>query len=163
MKTLVLGLGNPIISDDGVGIYIAREVARQIEGRFSQEEVHITESSMAGLTLLDLLNGYNKAIIIDAIQTNRRKAGEIYRLEPKDFDNTRHASSPHDTNFATALELGRRLNLPLPTDIVIFAIEVEDVSTFSEECTPIVHKSIPACVDMVIEELGKSVKTVCSH
>lgn len=149
MKTLILGLGNPILSDDGVGLRVAGE----LKGRLDQQEATVMETSMAGLSLLDALAGYDKAIIIDAIQTVEGKAGQIYRLDPEAFNTTRHAASPHDVNFATALELGNRLGLALPQQIVIFAIEVADASTFSEECTPEVKGAIPVCVEMIIQEL----------
>ncbi len=149
MKTLVLGLGNPILTDDGVG----PQVARELEGRLDHQEVTVMESSLAGLNMLDLLAGYDRAIIIDAIQTRQGKVGQIYRLEPEAFDVTRHTASPHDVNFATALELGKRLGLALPRQIDIFAIEVADTSTFSEECTPEVRQAIPVCVKMIIQEL----------
>ncbi|MBA7603489.1 Hydrogenase 2 maturation protease [subsurface metagenome] len=151
MKTLILGLGNPILGDDGVGL----RVASALEGRLNRPEITVMEASVAGLDFLDLLAGYDRAIIIDAIQTKAGKAGQVYRLEPEAFDATRHASTPHDVNFATALELGKRLGLPLPQQIVIFAIEVENVSSFSEECTPEVERAIPLCVEMVIEELNE--------
>lgn len=149
MKTLVLGLGNPILSDDGVGIRVAEE----LEGKVDPQKVTVMETSMAGLDLLDMLAGYDRAIIIDAIQTVGGQAGDIYQLEPGALDSTQHAASPHDVNFATALELGKRLGLPLPQQIVIFAIEVADASTFSEECTPEVRVAIPGCVEMIIQEL----------
>ena len=149
MKTLILGLGNPILTDDGVGHQVAKELA----GRLDQQEVTVMESSLAGLSLLDLLAVYDRAIIIDAIQTVGGKAGQIYRLDPEAFDSTRHAASPHDVNFATALELGNRLGLALPRQINIFAVEVTDTSTFSEECTPEVREAIPLCVEMIIQEL----------
>ena len=150
MKTIVLGLGNPILSDDGVGVW----VARALEGRLNQQQITVVESSMGGLSLLDLLVNFDRAIIIDAIQTNEGKAGQVYRLEPEAFNATRHASTPHDVNFATALELGKRLGLALPQQIIIFAIEVEDVTTFGEECTPKVREAIPVCVEIVIQELN---------
>ncbi len=149
MKTLILGLGNPILSDDGVGIW----VAKALEGRLNQQEITVMETSMAGLNLLDLLVNFDRAIIIDAIQTVEGKVGQIYRLEPEAFNATRHAASPHDVNFATALELGNQLGLALPQQIDIFAIEVADTSTFSEECTPDVRQAIPVCVKMIIKEL----------
>jgi len=152
MKTLILGMGNPILSDDGVGIW----VARTLEGRLNQQEITVTEASMAGLNLLDLLVNFEKAIIIDAIQTLGGKVGQVYRLEPETFDATRHATTPHDVNFATALELGKRLGLALPHQITIFAIEVEDVTTFSEECTPEVERAIPVVADLVMGELAIS-------
>jgi len=149
VKTLILGLGNPILSDDGVGIHIAEE----LKGRLNQPEITVMETSMAGLDILDLLAGYERALIIDAIQTKDGKVGQVYRLEPDAFDATRHASTPHDVNFATALELGRKLGLALPQRIIIFGIEVEDVTTYSERCTPGVEQTIPIVTDMVIQEL----------
>jgi len=149
VKTLILGLGNPILSDDGVGI----RVARALEGRLSQPNVTVMETSVAGLDFLELMVGYDRAIIIDSIQTKEGKVGQIYQFEPDAFDATRHASTPHDVNFATALELGNRLDLALPQQIVIFAIEVENVTTYSEECTPKVRDAISVCVEMVIEEI----------
>lgn len=149
-KTLVLGLGNPILCDDGVGFRVIAE----LKGRLDQQEVTVIETSAAGLSLLDLLAGYDRAIIIDAIQTVGGKAGQIYQLDPEAFNATRHAASPHDVNFATALELGNRLGLALPQQIVIFAIEVADTSTFSEECTPEVSRAIPVCVEKIIQLLS---------
>jgi len=147
---LVLGLGNPILSDDGVGIHVARE----LKGRLDQQEATVTETSMVGLGLLDLLVGYDRAVIIDAIQTVEGEAEQIYRLKPRAFDDTLCTSTPHDVNFATALELGNRLGLSLTQEIVIFAIQVEDVTTFSEKCTPKVAQVIPTVADMVIQELN---------
>lgn len=151
MKTIVLGLGNPILRDDGVG----NRVALELEDKLAQrKDVTVIETSMSGLSLMDLLAGYDKAIIIDAIQTAEGKAGRIYRLTPDAFNNTRHASSPHDVNFATALELGNRLGMAMPKQILIYAIEVADVSTFSEKCTPAVSRAIPACIKMITKELN---------
>ena len=150
MKTLILGLGNPILSDDGVGFRVAGE----LRGRLSQQEVTVMETSMAGLSLLDLSAGYDRAIIIDAIQTVGGKAGQIYRLDSEVLDVTQHAASAHNVNFATALELGNKLGLALPQRVFIFAIEVTDTSTFSEECTPEVRQAVPVCVEMIIQELN---------
>ncbi len=150
MKTLVSGLGNPFLSDDSVGLH----VARALESRFNQPEITVTETSMAGLSLLDLLTGYDRVIIIDAIQTREGKVGQVYRLEPEALDATRHASTPHDVNFATALELGNRLGLALPQQITIFAVEVEDVATFGDTCTRRVEETIPVVADMVVQELN---------
>jgi hydrogenase maturation protease len=149
-KVLVVGLGNPILCDDSVGLRVAEALKSQID----QERVNVVEASIAGLDFLDLLAGYEKAIIIDAVQTTEGEVGQIYRFEPGMFTDTRHASTPHDVNFATALELGRKLNLPLPKQILIFGIEVNDVSTPKEECTPEVERAIPLCVEMVVKELN---------
>jgi hydrogenase maturation protease len=149
LKTLVLGLGNLILSDDGVGC----RVAMALKDSLHTPDVDIQEASVAGLELLDLLAGYDRAIIVDAIQTEKGVPGQIYHLGPEILSDTRHSGNPHDVNLATALELGRKLKLMLPRAITIFAIEVADVTTFSEECTPAVKKAIPECAAMVAREL----------
>ena len=149
MKTLVLGMGNPILSDDGVGIRVAHEVASQL----SSPHVTVVETSAAGLSLLDSIVGYDKAIIIDAIQTEKGRAGHIYRMGAEDFSCTKHFSSPHQVNLITALELGKMLNLAMPQETTVFAIEAKDITSFGEKCTPEVEKAIPQAVKMVLAEL----------
>jgi hydrogenase maturation protease len=148
-KTLVLGLGNPILSDDGVGCHVA--VA--LKERLQESEADILETSIAGLDFLDLMTGYDRAIIIDAIRTVAGTPGQIYRLAPEALKATRHAASPHDVNLATALELGYKLGLDLPSHVDIFAVEVADTSRFGEECTPEVAAAIPRCAEIVVQEL----------
>jgi len=151
MKTLVLGLGNPILSDDGVGIKVAHEVANQ----FNSPQVTVAETSAAGLSLLDSIVGYDKVIIIDAIQTEEGNTGQIYRMGLQDFSSAKHFSSPHQINLVTALELGKMLDLAMPQKITIFAVEAKDITNFSEKCTPEVERAIPEAVKMVLEELNE--------
>ena len=148
-------MGNPLLCDDGVGLRVAAELKDRVE----QPEITVMETGVAGLSLLDLLVGYDRAIIIDAIQTVGGKAGQIYRLDPKAFDTALHTASAHGIDFTTALEFGKKLGLPLPQQIIIFAIEASDVSTFNEECTPEVQKAIPTCVEMVLREIRRNPNT----
>jgi len=151
MKTLVLGLGNPILSDDGVGIKVVHEVANQS----NSPQVTVAETSTAGLSLLDSIVGYDKVIIIDAVQTREGHAGQIYRMGLQDFSSAKHFSSPHQINLVTALELGKMLDLAMPQEITIFAVEAKDITNFSEKCTPEVERAIPEVVKMVLEELSE--------
>lgn len=149
MRTLVLGLGNSILSDDNVGLC----VAQALRGRFDEQEVTVMESDLAGLGLLDALVGYQRAIIVDSIQTKEGKPGQIYRLGPEDLMASRHSVSPHDVNLLTALELGKTLELEVPQEVIIIAIEVTDVTTFGESCTPEVAAAIPQAVEIVAREV----------
>jgi hydrogenase maturation protease len=149
MKTLVLGLGNPILSDDGVGIRVAQEVGEKLK----DPQITVSETSAAGLSLLDSIVGYDKVIIIDAVQTSEGHAGQIYRMGLQDFSSAKHFSSPHQINLITALELGKMLDLAMPQEITIFAVEAKDITNFSEKCTPEVERAIPEAVKMVMEDL----------
>lgn len=151
MKTLVLGLGNTILCDDGVGILVVQEAAE----RCDRNDVTFTDASVGGMRLLDVISGYDRLILVDAIQTQGGKVGEIYRLGPNDLKVTLHSGSTHDLSLTGALALGRGMGMSLPADedIVIIAIEVEEVLTFGEECTPAVAEAIPRAVEAVLAEM----------
>jgi len=152
MKTLILGLGNPILRDDGVGIKVAKEIGR----RLISSSIEVKEASIAGLDLLELIQGYTKVVLIDSIQVKGRTPGEILPLDLNGLRPTLRLSSPHDVNFATALELGKKLGLNLPQEIRIYAIQVEDISTFDENCSPSIEKAICGIAEKIIkaENLG---------
>jgi len=149
VKTLVLSVGNPILSDDGVGF----QVTEALKGRVDEERVTVLDSSRNWLDIVELLAGYEKAIIIDGIQTRKRNAGEVYRLSAADFEAEAYAVSDHLINFGGAFRLARAVGMPLPQGIVVFAVEMGDVTTFSENCTPEVERAIPAAAEIVIQEL----------
>ena len=150
MKTLVLGLGNTILSDDGVGIYVSRQAAATCP----RNDITFAEASVGGLRLLELLAGQDRVIIVDAIQTPGARPGELHCLHPSDLRASLHAGSSHDLSLPGALALGRSLGLPLPRDeeITILAVEADDVLTFGETCTEQVQAAIPQAVQRVLEE-----------
>lgn len=129
------------------------EVVRTLKPRVDDPQVTLHESSLGGLNLLDILVGYDRTIIVDAIQTREGTVGNVYHLRADDFEPCLHVSCAHDIDFATALELGRKIGLRLPRDITIVAVEVQDVVTFGEKCTPLVQVAINTAVDMILQEL----------
>jgi hydrogenase maturation protease len=149
VKVLVLGVGNPILSDDGVGIHVARELMkRKLPG------VDVEELAASGLELLDVVRGYDKVIIIDAIQTKQGKPGKLHILEEKDFEKSIHGSSPHGINIATALAIGRKLvPMEMPKEVVFFAIEAEDLVNVTEQLTPKVEEALPRILERIEKEL----------
>jgi hydrogenase maturation protease len=152
MKTLVLGLGNPILKDDGVGLLVAAELKRRV----NLPDVTIMQTELGGLNLLELLAGYDKAVIVDAIQTRQGIPGNIYQFGPQSLLGGRHTNSTHGIDFGSTVELGKKLGLDLPDEIVIFAVEVEDVNTFSEDCSLSVKQAIPECVQRIEKMLPNS-------
>lgn len=149
VKTLVLGWGNPILGDDGVGWHVAEAIEKELH----QLEIIVKQSSASGFNLLDLMVGYDRVVIIDAIQTRVGKPGQVYRLELTGLDFPQQASFLHQVNLAVALEVGKKMGLALPQQVVIFAVEAADVTTFSEKCTPEVEQAIPQVVQMVLREV----------
>ncbi|HOT22972.1 MAG TPA: hydrogenase maturation protease [Thermoleophilia bacterium] len=148
-STLVLGMGNPILSDDGVGL----EVARRLQEGPLPDGVDVQQSEVAGLRLLELLKGYDKVVIVDALRTGRAP-GDVVRYEARDFRGGHRYGSAHSIGLETALELGRRMGLPMPDDVTVFAIEAADVETFGEEFSPPVAAAAGKVVELVRAEVG---------
>lgn len=149
MKTLVLGLGNPILTDDGVGFAVVEEVRRRV----NRKDVTVSQASVGALGLLELVVGYDKVIILDAIQTENGQPGHIHRLSPAEFRGNLRAASSHEVSFATALELGWQLSKDLPEEVLVLAVEAADVDTFGEELTAAVAAAVPEVVEFVLQEL----------
>ncbi len=150
MKTLIIGLGNTILKDDGVGI----RAARAISGRIGLcEDIEVVELSVGGMRLMEEMAGYDRVLLIDAMMTGKNAPGTVSRLDIDDLAMSLHTSSTHDTNLSCALEGGRRLGVKLPSEILIWGIEARDVNTFGEDMTPDVGAAIPDVVEEVLEEL----------
>jgi len=156
MKTLVVGLGNPILTDDGVGVKVAYAVEEAL-GSNIPENITITEASVGGLRLMELMIGYDRVILIDAIMTqNGHEYGFIHQMSLEDLRHitpTEHSSSAHDTSVITALDAGESLGLHLPKEFEIIAVEVENVMDFSDEPTPAVAEAIPKVTTLVLNAL----------
>ena len=150
-RTVIIGLGSPLLSDDRVGLCVAQQLAVRLAGRV---DVEVREDYRGGLDLMESLAGFGRAIIVDAIITGA-EPGTIHRLSPEDIP-TQKTATAHDVNLPTALELGRRMGVALPPAdaVVLFGIEAADVLTFAEQCTPAVEAAIPRVIEMVLAELG---------
>jgi hydrogenase maturation protease len=148
MKTLILGFGNPILTDDAVGIRIAQELEQEFP------DLAVVATSEAGLSLLEQVTGYDRLVIIDSIKTEKGKPGELYKLGLEDLKPASDFSSSHGLDIATAFKLGEKLGYPMPEQVSIYAVEVKDNTTFGENCTPEVAQSIPFIVRQIIKEEG---------
>ena len=153
---LVIGLGNPILGDDGVGWRVAAALQQDLTADDSYAaDVEIDSFALGGLSLMERLVGYNKAIIIDAVQTGQSFPGQVHELTLEDLPDlsTGHSTAAHDTSLQTALRLGRAMGAVLPDDVSIIGIEAEQVYEFSEELTPDVAAAVPIAVQKVKELL----------
>lgn len=151
MRTIVVGLGNPILSDDSVGIRVAGVVKERLT---ATAEVDVIEAYAGGLRLMEALAGYDRAIIVDAIKGNTLPAGAVQVFEPAAGATTRNTLCTHDADLTTVLALGRDLGLKLPEQVEIVGIEADEVERFSEELTPPVAAAVPAAVDEVLRRCG---------
>ena len=147
-KTLIIGLGNPILGDDGVGWVVADALKEK------GAKGEIIRLSLGGLSLMEHISGYERVILIDSMQTGKHPLGTVSIFPLTNLPNpfSGHSASAHDTSLLTALDTGRRLDIPLPTNknITVVAIEAQNVYDFSEELSEAVENAVPIAVQMVL-------------
>ena len=151
-RTLVIGLGNPLVSDDSVGLRVIDELEELLS---DEDRIDVERDYWGGLRLMERMIGYERAIVVDAICTGA-PPGSILHLTPRSVP-TQKSASAHDVNLATALAFGRCAGVALPDDddIQLIGIEAADVLTFADECTPAVAAAVPRAVRVVISLLHK--------
>jgi hydrogenase maturation protease len=151
-RPLLLGLGNPILGDDGIGPALVAAVAERLAADRAGADLDVIEDcSAGGLELLEPLEGRSLVFLVDAIVTGRAAPGTLHRFTADALPPTRHLAGPHDADLATALALGRRLGLDLPRDeaIAIFAIEIAPTYEFRGSLTPKLHRAAPTLADRI--------------
>ena len=150
--TVLLGLGNSILCDDGVGIKVVRYIAES----GAPLGCDIKEAEVAGFALLDLLEGYDRAVIVDAVRLSDSHPGDVTVFDAESLGPSLHLVAGHQIDLPSALELGRRLGRNVPGIVHIVGVQISDDTTFSEECTPAVQAAIPvaASIAMRVVALG---------
>lgn len=140
---LALGLGNDILSDDAIGLLVARQLRRDLG---EHPAIEVQETTEMGLALLDFLTGRHAVLLVDAIQTGAVPPGNLLELDPPRWEST-VGRNPHFLGVGETLALGRQLRLPMPRQIKILAVEVADPFTLGTTLTPPVHAALPRAVD----------------
>jgi len=150
MKTIVLGIGNLILGDDGVGVHVANEIKKHM----SSPDVTVDEAITGGMNLLDLILGYDKAVLIDAVKSENSQNGEVKRILLSDFT-TMHSCNPHDVSLVEAIEMAKKLGENrIPSEIVIIGIMMKQIPCeFGENLSEKIKAAIPKAVEMTLKEI----------
>ena len=160
MKTIVIGLGNPILGDDGVGWKVAEAVKMWLTSppapfRLGEgSEVNVEFLSLGGISLMEYLIGYERAILVDAIKSDQEVGSVIVAnlSEMPDYS-AFHITSAHDTSLSSALELGKSLGATLPQEVTVVGIATDHIYHFSESLSPAVAVAVPKATKAVISLL----------
>lgn len=148
---LVVGLGNPILGDDGAGWRVAEQLRQRLdapkagEAAFAHGAIEIDCLSLGGLSLMERLIGYRRVIIVDAVNSGIRPLGSLMvaRLEELPAHAAGHTSSAHDTSLLNALQVGRLMGADLPEEIIVVGIESPFVYDFTEHLSAPVEAALP--------------------
>ncbi len=160
MKTLVIGLGNPILGDDGVGWKVAEEVKKYLTSppapllKGEGEEVDVDCLSLGGISLMEHLIGYERAILIDALASDQKPGSVIVsKLSEMPDYSALHTTSAHDTSLQNALKLGKGLGAKLPDEVLVVGITTNRVYDFSEELSAPAANAVPEAAKTVLDLL----------
>lgn len=158
---LVVGLGNPILGDDGVGWRVVEQVEAEINAEGQKpKEIEFEYYSLGGLSLMERMVGYRDVIVVDSLLTGKKPNGTIYSIPLSNLPDFSygHTTAIHDTSLSTAMQLGKSMELVLPDDVWIVAVEAELVYDFSEELSPEVEKAVPTAVRLVKKILDTNIR-----
>jgi hydrogenase maturation protease len=152
-RTVVIGLGNPVRADDSVGLAVIHELRERLTG---EEGIELVELWAGGLRLVEAMVGFERAVVVDAMCSGDVAPGTFRRLTLADLGVTRTTTCSHDTSLPTALETWKRMEVPVPEDLTIWGIEVQDTETFSEALTHSVAQAVPRVAAAILAELQGS-------
>ena len=153
-KILILGMGNDILTDDGIGI----KITKVLEKEFPNSGFVYDTLSLGGLEIIEYIKDFKSVIIIDAIKTMNGVPGTVYHFVPEDFKETLHLSNIHDISFLTSLRLAKDLEIKTPDDIHIIAIEILEDMVFSDNFTPQIQEKYPEILREVKELFTELIK-----
>jgi hydrogenase maturation protease len=148
MKKLLIGLGNPILGDDGVGWKVVEEVQKRL---CPESGVAVDYLSLGGISLMERLIGYQRVVLVDAFISNENIGSVfVYKLDEIPNYSAFHVSSAHDMTLQSAIELGKWMGAVLPDEILVVGIATRRIIDFSEEFSPLVDQAIPKAIDVVL-------------
>lgn len=153
MKAIIVGAGNTIVRDDGVGIYISRMLKKSLH----HPGVKIKETSLSGITYIDMLEGFDFAFIIDSIKLENDDIGELYKIEEGEIE-IEYKKNPQSLHLFTlwdAVSLGRKIGLKMPDKIIVYAVNVSDNTTFNECFSPEIQNAIQPISENIKKDIQK--------
>jgi len=151
-KIIVVGVGNKILGDDGVGIHVVNQLRKQVKNL----DVTFEEAATGGLNLLDIIVGYDKAVIVDAVKSNNGEHGVVKRFSLDNFD-TMHSCNPHDVSLIEAIDMAKKIGENrIPREIVVIGIMMKDIPfEFSDCLSDEIAMAVPKAVEMTFNEIRK--------
>lgn len=143
-KSIIIGVGNPIASDDAVGVVVAQRLARRLP------DFDVDAGCTGGFDLVDRIVGYRRAVIIDAMITNRFPLGTVTRVD-LDRSNCLLFASSHGISVSQAIEFARQVGAEIPQEIIIYGVEIGNVQCFSEG----ISQGLGLSIDSIVEQIER--------
>lgn len=152
-KTAIMGFGNPVRSDDAVGIYVVQELAKQLEGR---EDVTILDMGTSAFEVLFKLEGHSRILIVDAVVNTGEKPGTLYKVPAEEIMQAPEEDPMvflHSLKWDQALSYAKRImEDEYPDDIQVYLIAVDN-TRLEIEMSAEVRAAGDEVIRLLMEEL----------
>jgi len=149
-STMLLGLGNPILGDDGIGCRLAELVGGMLG---PMEGLEVLSASVSPVRLVDIISGYHRLLVLDSVTTRKTEPGTLMEV-----DFTEEGVLPpssHHFSVHQIPEIASALALPCPHDIRYFGIEIEPPREYSDRLSPRISRRLPSLAEEIIGILFK--------
>jgi hydrogenase maturation protease len=158
-KILVLGLGNDLYGDDGIGLHAVRKIRKELEAEKGNNpgaaEVHCAESLLTGIALLDVIAGYDAIVIVDVIKQQAPVTGRIHLLEGTSLRDI-PGPSPHYVSVPQMMRIGRDLGLKVPNLVKVIAVEAKNIYHLGEGLS----EDMAGCLPDIIQKIKDVLKDI---
>jgi hydrogenase maturation protease len=149
MKSLIVGLGNPIMGDDAIGCRCAEAVESALSVQ-ELETVEVIQFFRGGISLMERLIGYDRVLIIDSITGSGLKPGAVKKLTLDEIPSYT-VNSPHDGSLKNALAFGKLMGAELPHQVDILAVEIDPKYEFSDKLSAPINAVIPHVLQLALD------------
>jgi len=151
-KILVLGIGNPLLSDDGVGLRLLEETQNSLS--HLNNKIDFVDGGTQGMMLMGFLDNRPAAVLLDAIQLGA-SPGTVHILDADDLLNYKGSNqiSPHEGGAPELIKLSHTLG-ELPQKVVVIGVE-PDILTTNIGLSETIEKSIPKTLAIIKEQILK--------
>ncbi len=148
MSILILGLGNLVHADDGLGVHAIHLL--QLDPRVPPD-VTLLDGGTQGLSLIPHISGFKRVLVIDAVDVGEAP-GTLLRLEGKSLDNLPGKATVHALGFAD-LMIALKLLGDAPDEVVLIGVQPQSVSGWSPELTPPVALALEQIPNLVLSQI----------
>jgi hydrogenase maturation protease len=146
-KTLILGIGNYLMCDEGIGVHVANALASEK----LPVNVKVLDGGTGGFHLLEYFEKNDHVVLIDAT-LDGREPGTIRKIKPKFATDFPPAMSTHDIglkDMVTALQFMDKM-----PEIDLFVVSIASIQEQGIQLTPVIHSKIPEVVELVKEAVA---------
>ncbi len=148
-RILILGIGNPLMADEGVGVRAAEILMEAYE---FAPEIQVVDAGTMGLGIINLFRGVELVIVVDAVDGTGRPPGTVVTLQPEDIAPNQIMHSLHDMRFVNVLEAAELTGVR--PDAICVGVQVATMQQWVTDLSPPVEAALPSVVAAVLDILA---------